>query len=87
MMEGITLIRDNVTTSFANLTKAIPSSNAQTSIINQASYQDTLTTSVTIWLKGFIYPKKNSIYEFTIVTNGVAALFISNDSSSANKVE
>lgn len=82
---GITLIRDYVLTSFNNLSTAVPSSKKVT-VLNQAYYQDTQTSSVTVWLKGFFAPKRDSLYEFNIVTNGAAMLFISNDSTSANKV-
>ena len=81
---GINLIRDNVYT--ADLANAVPSANAVNSIVYKAFFQDTQTIDVTIWLKGFFSPKKDSFYEFSINTNGQAQLFISTDSTSANKV-
>ena len=81
---GINLIRDNFYT--ADLANAVPSANAVNSIVYKAFFQDTQTIDVTIWLKGFFSPKKDSFYEFSINTNGQAQLFISTDSTSANKV-
>lgn len=79
---GVTLIVDAVYSS--NLTAAIPSSSANYSEINMASYQ--IAGTYTIWLKGFLAPKKTSQYEFEIVSTGNSVLYISSDSSSANKV-
>ena len=82
---GITLIKDQVLTSFINLQTATPSANAASSILNQALYQDTGNSDVTVWLRGFFYPQTSSNYEFTIVTNGNAILMLSNNTSSTNK--
>lgn len=41
----------------------------------------------TVWMKGFLYPRVNSSYQFKIWTNGDAKLFISPDATEANKVE
>ena len=81
---GITLIIDNVYS--ANLQNVVPSNTAAYSEINMISYQATRTGNYTIWLKGFLAPGKTSRYEFEVVSNGNAILFISTDSSSANKV-
>ena len=83
---GVTVIRDNVYTSSANLASAVPSANAVYSYLNDAQFVYNQTTDVTVWLKGFILPSKTSSYEFSITTNGTASLFISTDSTSANKV-
>jgi len=83
---GISLIRDNVYTDLANLAGATPSANAQKSILNQASYTDIQQSDVTVWLKGFFNPKTSSNYEFSLVTNGEAQLYVSTDATSANKV-
>lgn len=82
---GVTLYRDNIYS--ANLASAQPSSNAQISKLNQASYTDSLGLDVTIWLKGFLNPKKSSSYEFSIETTGQAILSISQDAKSANKAQ
>lgn len=82
---GITLYRDNVYS--ASLASAQPSGSAQMSVLNQASYADTQTTDVTVWLKGFFNPKKSSKYEFSLVTNGQAILYVSTDARSANKAQ
>ena len=82
---GITVITDQVYSS--NLQSATPSNNATYSEINMASYQTTSTGTYTVWLKGFLAPGKTSRYEFEIVSNGNAILFISTDSASANKVK
>ena len=79
---GVTLIKDPVYSS--NLATAIPSSRAKYSEINLASYQ--ISDTYTVWLKGFLAPKKTSQYEFEIVSYGNSILYISSDSSSANKV-
>lgn len=83
---GINLIRDNVYTALAGLAAATPSANAQTNVLSQASYTDTQLSNVTVWLKGFFNPKISSNYEFSLVTNGEAQLFVSTDATSANKV-
>ena len=84
---GINLIVDSVYTDYANLASAIPSGNATTRIINQAAYMGLPTAAgETIWLKGYINPKKESNYEISLATNGVAQLYVSTDASSTNKV-
>lgn len=82
---GITMTRDNIYTPFASMATSSPSSNAQTRIIDQASYTDTKSVDVTIWLIGFFNPKKDSTYEFTLNTNSDAQVYLSTDSTSANK--
>ncbi len=82
---GITLIKETVATNAENLATAVPSNNAEVSILDKATFTDTGSAHITVWLKGFIYPRVNSTYQFSVVTNGVANLFISSDSSSANK--
>lgn len=42
-------------------------------------------SDITAWMRGYLYPRVNSSYEFTVVTNGNAKLFISTDASMANK--
>ena len=83
---GINLIRDDVYTEFNSLATAVPSVNAQSSTAKQISYNDTKTVDLTVWFKGFINPRVTSFYEFYIDTNASAALFVSTDSTSANKV-
>ena len=83
---GITLIVDNVDNS-ADLTTAEPSGSATYSVASQASYSTSQTTDVTVWLKGFFSPQKDSDYDFTIQTNGKALLYLSTDSKFANKVQ
>jgi len=81
---GITVLVDNVYSS--DLTQASPSGSATTSEATQASYSTSQSTDVTVWLKGFLSPQKDSDYDFTIQTNGNALLYLSTDSNSANKV-
>lgn len=83
---GVNIIRDNVYTSFNSLAAAIPSSQASQSVYRDTNFTDTQSVDVTIWMKGFISSQKDSLYEFSIVTNGEAALYISTDATSANKV-
>ncbi len=82
---GINLYRDNVYRDLNNLASG-PASNATLNITNQLAYIGSKSVDETIWLIGFIYPKTTSLYEFSIVTNGNAVLYISTDASSANKV-
>ena len=85
---GITLIEDSgITTSSSNLATAQPSANAQYSEISMASYFASSSGSRTVWLKGFLAPGKTSQYKLSLVTNGVAELYLSTDSTSANKVK
>lgn len=83
---GITSLRDNVFTSFADLATIKPSPSANTTQLNKASYKDSQNINVTVWLKGFITPGKSSNYEFSIQTNGHAILFLSVNETSAVKV-
>ena len=84
---GIKLIRDNVFTSYANMAVATPSGSAVNSVIQNATYTDTQSVDVTIWLKGYFSPQIDSSYEFDLNTNGDAAMiYLSTDSTSANKV-
>ena len=80
---GVNLIVENVYSS--DLTTATPSANANASVINQASYSTSSTDDVTVWLKGFLSPQKDSEYDFTLATNGQAILYGS-DTTSANQV-
>lgn len=83
---GINLIRDNKYTTYSSLSSAIPSTNAISSWLDEARFNDNQTVDVTIWLNGFFTPLKTSIYLFSILTNGPALLYLSNDTTSANKV-
>jgi hypothetical protein len=84
---GLNLIRDDVFTSLANLVSATPSAGSIKSVIQNTTYNDTHSVDVTIWLEGYFSPQINSLYEFDLNTNGDAAiLYISTDSTSANKV-
>lgn len=83
---GISFYRDDLYTSFISLATAVPSANAIKDVLNVALYNDTETVDVTIWLRGFISPQRDSLYEFSINTNGDAVLLLSTDSNSANKV-
>jgi len=82
---GITLLKDSVATTAQNLATAVPSNNAVSMVLDKASFVDSGSTDITVWFKGFIYPRVNSTYEFSVVTNGVAKLFISTDATSANR--
>lgn len=83
---GINFYRDNVYTSLNILGSSSPSANSINFIANETSYNDTFTSDVTIWFIGFINIKKTSLYEFNLITNGNAELYISSDATSANKV-
>jgi hypothetical protein len=66
---------------------ATPSGSAVNSVIQNATYTDTQSVDVTIWLKGYFSPQIDSSYEFVLNTNGDAAMiYLSTDSTSANKV-
>ena len=65
---GIKLIRDNVFTSYANMAAATPSGSAVNSVIQNATYTDTQSVDVTIWLKGYFSPQIDSSYEFVLNT-------------------
>lgn len=80
---GVTSISQSGLTTFENLETAVPSNTATVKYISSA--KDEASSGSTMWLKGYLYPRKNSSYEFTLVTNGVAKLFISSDESPANK--
>ncbi|CAF0710276.1 unnamed protein product [Brachionus calyciflorus] len=83
---GITLIRDNILTSDANLQTATPSVNSVISELRNASFIDNQTVDVTVWLKGFFVPQKSSNYEFNFQTNAPGILFLSVDQTSLNKL-
>ena len=40
----------------------------------------------TAWLKGFINPRKTSMYQLELFSSGDAFLYVSSDEDSANKV-
>ncbi len=80
------LIRDNILTSFTNLSRVEPSTSATTSYLNMASFTDNQYRDVTVWLRGYLEPGKSSRYEFSLNTNGDSILFLSTDSNSSNKV-
>lgn len=84
---GLNLIKDNVDTGFNDLENAVPSASASNDTIDRATFVDDGNSAQTIWMKGFLYPRKNSSYEFSIATNGLAKLFISTDASPANRVK
>jgi hypothetical protein len=83
---GLNLIVDQVATSTSNLATAAPSSQAQSSFLNQAFYQFNRSIAVTIWFQGWINPMRDSIYEFTINTNGNAVLLIGTSSTNSTIV-
>ena len=84
---GLTLLVDNGYNSLTNLNKITPSANAVHSEINKASFKSNSSSQATVWLKGFLNPGKTSLYEFEVKTNGEAILYLSSDSTSANKVK
>jgi hypothetical protein len=85
---GITLIVDSgISISSASLATAQPSSSAQYSEIYAASYTASTSGAQTVWLKGFLAPGKTSRYKLSLVTNGAAELYLSTDSTAANKVK
>jgi hypothetical protein len=44
------------------------------------------TSDVTVWMKGFIYPRVNSSYQFSYTTNADIRLYISTTAQPENKV-
>lgn len=84
---GLNLIKDNVAVSFNDLEHAVPSASASSGVVYKASLIEKGNSDQTIWMKGFLYPRKNSSYEFSIATNGFAKLFISTDDKPGNKVK
>lgn len=83
---GINLIRENVYTALGSFATATPGVSAEKSIIYKTDYSDTQLVDVTVWLKGYFSPRIDSAYEFSLITNGEAKLYISTDESAANKV-
>ncbi len=84
---GVNLIIDKgVNTPFVNLSTASPTANAILNVTNKFSFNDPQSESVTVWLKGFLSPQKDSLYSFDIQVNGQAVLYLSTDASSTNKV-
>jgi len=83
---GINLVRDNVNTAFASLGSATPSANAKTIWLDELKYIDTDTTDVTVWMQGFLVVAKDSDYLVSVTTNGAAVVYLSTDSTEANKV-
>ncbi len=85
---GITVLRDNVLTSFNNLVNVSPSASAKASAqyYDSALYKDSMYRDVTVWLIGYLAPETSSNYQFSLNTNGDAVLLLSNDSTSNNKV-
>jgi hypothetical protein len=79
-------VDNGIVTSSGNLSSAQPSANALYSQINSASYKSNGIVNQTVWLKGFLAPARTSSYKLTIVTNGVAELYLSTDSTSSNKL-
>jgi len=85
---GITLIVDaGIATTQSQLAQAVPTANAQYSETQAASYTSTTSGAQTVWLKGFLAPRKTSTYSLSLITNGVGELYLSTDSTAANKVK
>ena len=85
---GITLIVDTgVSKTSSDIAQAVPSINAQYSEIQAASYKASASGAQTIWLKGFLAPEKTSTYSLNLVTNGIAELYLSTDSTVTNRVK
>lgn len=83
---GVNMIRDNVNTVFSSLVSAVPSGSAQTIWIDELRYVDPNKTDVTVWMSGFLSIARDSDYLISLTTNGVAVLYLSTDSTEANKV-
>jgi hypothetical protein len=79
-------LKENIFTSFASLTSATPSANAEKIWLDEFKYDEQNSTSVTIWMSGFIVIARTSPYLFSVNSNGVAVLYVSTDSTEANKV-
>lgn len=79
---GITLYQsDTFTNDLVNTVRPI---NEEAQIIDEFSYS---RTSVgTVFLTGFLVPGKSSNYTLSIVSDANAALFISSDGNSSNKI-
>ena len=85
---GLNLITDSIYTPMSSLATVQPSAKAQYNTTDQAAYYGVAnqTGDLTVWLIGFLSPKTTSLYELSLVTNKSALLYLSTDSSSANKV-
>ncbi len=83
---GINVVTQNVFTPFASLSSTNPSINVESTWLDVASYRFTNQTNVTVWLTGYLAPSVSSEYLFSLSTNAFAQLYLSNDSSSTNRV-
>ena len=83
---GINPQVDKNFTSFAALSSAVPSGNAQSSWLDVATYQYPNSTDVTVWITGYLPSSSTSQYFFSLKTNVHAKFFISTDATPANKV-
>lgn len=81
---GINIVSDDVLTSYANLKTAVPGATANFSISSFANYTTTDSVAKTVWISGYLQPAKTSLYEFSVVTNGVAEVYLNVDPT--NKV-
>ena len=82
---GINLIKDNVYMQFSQLSSAVPSINSNKTVIDQTVFSDSNSEDITIWLRGFFSPQTDSLYEFIINSNGEAILYLSTDTTLANR--
>ena len=82
---GLTLITDQVVYNFSSLETATPSKNSVYSYLAEASFKQTEAKEISIWMKGFLNPKRSSFYEFSLDSNAESKLFISTDQTSLNK--
>ena len=80
------MLRDNVKLSFGSLVSATPSANAQTIWLDELAYIDPNITDVTVWMSGFLTIARDSDYLISLSTNGVATMYLSTDSTEANKI-
>ena len=79
------MLRDNVLTSFASLASSNPSASAQTIWLDELKYVDPNRTDVTVWMDGFLVVARDSEYQLSVSSNGAAILYLSTDSTEANK--
>ncbi len=83
---GITIIKEYVFFNANSLATAQPSASAQNTTSNAALFQGFTSSPLTVWFEGYIYPRKSSNYEFSLVTNTNAVLLIGASSTNSTVV-
>ena len=82
---GIDLITENGYTTFGELTNKNITNSATFQKLQEARLLDTEKSNKTIWMKGYLYPRRTGKYVFQMNCNGNAKFFLSPDTSAVNK--